>query len=220
MTTNLNTLSADVASPAAAVRVAVPVISSAGVNDASAIARQQLQNAVPAPALISAYAANVASPPKPPLRMVATQPSSGFVAQLISQSPEMSEADLEIFTPQKAASYIATDESMPNDSLDLMRMARGDFSQAPVKEVSNAPTQLLAKKSEAPQAPAPPNAPPIDVEMRAAYSPAATSLPTVLTQLTKRPSLLSARGVNAYQLTETRNSGDRKPAPALAEATP
>ena len=42
----------------------------------------------------------------------------------------------------------------------------------------------------------------------------AASLPTLLTQFTRTPTLAQARGVGAYQLAGARNAASRKPATA------
>lgn len=196
MTVNVTALPEQAAAPQPVRPNAQLPISAAGVNDLAAVARQQLPGAVPATALIPAYAAHVAAPPKPPLRQPASGPSSAFAAQFLAQSPEVSAEDMAILTPRPPANAEA--QAAPEDDyLTNMRIARGDI-QPRAQEVTAAPTttkQPMATGETATRSPL--------LQM-------AAGLPSLFTQFIKRPTILQARGIGAYQLAEARNASMRK----------
>jgi hypothetical protein len=196
-----------------AVRTAQPVISAAGVNDAAALARQQLPNAVPATSLIAAYNANAVAAPKPPQRLTANQPSSALAAQLIGQTPAISEEELAIFTPITPPSTAASNATDGNDFLNDLRIARGDLSSVKKAPVPPATTESSATSAAVLKATLLPTQPTlVETSLRGTLSQFAAGLPTMLTQWMRRPNLVQARGVSAYQLAQARNAGLRSTA--------
>lgn len=85
MTLSILGVSVESAAPAPSPRGQAVPISAAGVNDAAAIARQQLPSAVPAPAALAAYSAHVTPQPKPANRAATSSSPSAFDAQRLAQ---------------------------------------------------------------------------------------------------------------------------------------
>lgn len=214
------------------VRTAPPGISAAGVNEPSALARQQLINAVPAPALVPSYNAHATTVPKLllPARTASTV-SSPLAAQFIAQQPDMSDEELAIFVPRAALAKAMGEQEAPDDFLTAMKIARGDVALAAAPNKAEPPAATA--NSNAAQAAAQPAvaeatkelaiitklkaAVADEVARRAAASPAfAASLPPVLTQATRPPSFTKVRGVQAYQIAQARNATLPKPADASA----
>ncbi len=202
-----------------AVRTAQPAISAAGVNDAAALARQQLPSAVPATSLIPAYAANAVPIPKPPQRITSNQPSSALAAQLIGQASAISEADLAIFTPTTTTPTARDDAANGNDFLNDLRIARGDLSSVRPAEAKNTTTPATAiqqpptvENSAATNAASRALATTNETTMRGTLAQFAAGLPSALSEFIRRPTIIQARGVSAYQLTQARNAGLRNPA--------
>ncbi|MFZ4540255.1 MAG: hypothetical protein ACOYNL_00405 [Rickettsiales bacterium] len=199
-------MSLDTAAPAQATRATVPVISAAGVNDAAALARQQLPTAVPAPTLIAAYAAHTPPVPAKPAPKAATAPSSALAAQFIAQDTSLTQEELAIFAP-RTPNEPTTDEAQPDDYLSALRATPGEI--VPVKNKQAA----AVKNAPAPQ-------PSVEANQQTEFTTRsltqlATSLPSLLSQFIRRPSIATARGLPAYQLAEARNvTTARKPAAA------
>lgn len=212
MTTTVLGVSVDTGAPAPSVRVIPNNISPAGVNDAAALARQQLVNAVPAPAVLAAYSANLVQQPKPAVRTTIALPSSALAAQMIAQEGmDVTEA-LEIFTPRPTPTAVV-DAPQDNDYLSAMRMARGEFlstklspstAAAPSQQATQAVVQaeMASTKSAANAA--------SEAMARTVVAQAATGLPALFDQFIRRPTILSVRGLGAYQLAEARNAATRK----------
>lgn len=182
-----------------AVRAVQPMISAAGVNDAGALSRQQLLSAVPATALIPAYAANVPAAPKlPPARLSVSNASSALATQLIAQDTQISAQDMELFAalplPLTVGEYIAQGD----DFLAAVRAAPADAAPPAV-----ATRQKLAA----------------DAVGYAALVPPAPALPEILPQFIRQVNLSQVRGVAAYQLAQLRNSALRKSS-SLGQAAP
>jgi hypothetical protein len=211
-------LNASVEQPTASVaRPQSLAISAAGVNDAASLARQQLPNAVPAPALIAAYSANVPPQPKLPPRPTSAVPSSALAAQFIAQGVLTLDEAAEIFTPAAAASTPTEQLDAPDDYLVALRVARGDVAAAnanppalikPSQETTQAVNQRALENTKTTT-----NAV-TETLARTVVAQAATGLPALFTQLIRRPSIITARGFAAYQLAEARNAVTRKPVAA------
>ena len=200
MTISLTGATVDTGVPAQNVRApSNPVISTAG-NDNQAIARQQLPSAVPAPALLAAYSTGIA--PKPTTKSLTSTPSSAFAAQFIAQDAG-SQDDLAIFE-LPAKPQAANDDDAGNDYLNDLKIARGDFSA-----VSKAQTAQPSAQTQA--ATAAQNAKPVamlasDAMTRSGAAQQAMTVPNILSQFIRRPTLVQAKGVGAYQLAEARNA--------------
>ncbi len=211
MTTTVLGVSVDTGAPALNARVAVTPISAAGVNDAATLARQQLVNAVPAPATIAAYSSNVVQQPKPPVRTTIALPSSMLAAQFIAQDAVAAE-ELAIFTPPPPATT-TSNEPVADDYLAALRMARGEVQAAkPNAAQASAPSQLGAKTNEQVEMAAAKTTANAATETmaRTVVAQAATGLPALFNQFIRRPTILTARGFGAYQLAEARNAAMRK----------
>lgn len=221
MTSNVLGLSVDTGAPALNVRAQATLISPAGVNDAAALARQQLTTAVPAPTLIAAYSANVPQQPKPPVRPTPTAPSSSLAAQFIAQEAVTSAEELAIFVSRAAT--VATNTPADDDFLATLRMARGDIPAPKNAAVLTAkPSQELAQATIQTQVAATTTATNAANETlaRTVVAQAATGLPALFTQFIRKPTIINTRGLTAYQLAEARNAAMRKvPVPEEAAVT-
>lgn len=213
MTTALLGVSVDTGAPASNVRVVATPISAAGVNDAAALARQQLTNAVPAPAAIAAYSPNVVQQPKPVLRNPIALPSSSLAAQFIAQGVVDSAEALEIFAP-RATPVTATNAPIEDDYLTALRVARGDIqaAQTTPKTAATAPSQQATQAAvQAEQAATKTSANAVNETVaRSVVAQAASGLPALFNQFIRKPTILTARGLGAYQLAEARNAATRK----------
>ncbi|MES2984539.1 MAG: hypothetical protein V4735_05055 [Pseudomonadota bacterium] len=210
MTLNVTGLP-DTSSAAPQVRAVAQVISAPGITDAATIARQQMVAAAPAPTLIAAYAAQVATPPKPPVRTPAPSSSSAFAAQFIAQTPGATADDLELFSvpakPQDAPEQAVVED----DFLSALRIARGDIPAMAAK------APVAAKAEPAPLAAPPPavvavvaaSVPDITIRTTPALA-TALGLPLSVAVPVKKQTLLTTRGTQAYQLAEARVQGIRR----------
>jgi hypothetical protein len=212
MTISLTGASVDTGAPAPSVRAATPLISAAGINDQAAIARQQLPTAVPAPAFIAAYSANIPPQPKPPLRPNIAAPSSALAAQFIAQDAALSPEDLAIFVATKPAMAKASAEPAGDDYLMNMRIARGDVALAskPSQVTVQATTQEAIANAKLATTLAG------ETNMRSGIAQFASAIPALVSQFMRRSTLAQARGVSAYQLAEARNAASRTPVTAEA----
>jgi hypothetical protein len=213
MTTAILGLSVDTGTPQPNVRVVATPISAAGVNDAAALARQQLATAVPAPAAIAAYSPNIVQQPKPIVRNPIAAPSSSLAAQFIAQGVVDSTEALEIFTPRPTVTT-GTDAPIEDDYLTALRVARGDIQAAqsaqktPATKPSQQATQAAAQaeltvnKTTANAA--------SETVARSVVAQAASGLPALFNQFIRKPTILTTRGLGAYQLAEARNAATRK----------
>ena len=195
-------------------------ISAAGVNDSAAIARQQLPNAVPAVALVPAYAGNAVAPPKPPTKPLTSVPSSAFAAQLIGQSSDITAEDLAIFELHPVAEQ-PLEDAAPDDFLNAIRIARGDVAPGVGKEARAKKAGVVMVHEEVRQGAVAFNVKAtggLEQSLRASISHLAAGLPGLLAPLIKRPTILQVRGVSAYQLAETRNAAGRQPTTTQAVA--
>jgi hypothetical protein len=214
---NLNTNVEQTPVPAA--RVQLTAISAAGVNDAAALARQQLPNAVPAPALIAAYSANVPQQPKPPARPQNATPSSALAAQFIAQGALNSEEDLNLFTPRSASTVTQEVGSSPaDDYLVALKVARGEVTAVQSKPTPQA--QKLSSEagptSQSNQADVANGRPMTNAAFeslaRTVVAQAASGLPALFVQFMRAPSIATARGFSAYQIAQARNASIRSAA--------
>jgi hypothetical protein len=194
MSLNVAPLPEQAGAPVPSLRAAAPVVSVTGVTDDAAMARQQLPSAVPAPAQLAASAAYVPSAYKPLVRM----PSSALAAQWLAQdaSAGESEAGVALFAPPKPAAPTAP--PMADHLLADMRMARGELppDEARVAATRDAAATLTSEARAS-----------VFNEQRrsAGLSSLAASLPTLFNAFVRKPSLVQARGVAAYQLAAARN---------------
>jgi hypothetical protein len=217
MTTAVLGVSVDAGAPALSVRAAVAPISAAGVNDTAAMARQQLVNAVPAPAAIAAYSASIVPQPKPVVRAAVAIPSSALAAQFIAQDAASTAAELDIFVPRSTATPPA-DAPMEDDYLSALRIARGDIPPAKSAPLAATSASGLSRTEEGEQAQfasatLTANAA-RETVVRNVVAQAAAGLPALFTQFIRRPTIVTARGLSAYQLAEARNAGMRQPVAA------
>ncbi len=197
MTITLTGVTVDTGVPAQNVRAPVnPVISTAG-NDVQAISRQQLQSAVPAPVLLGAYSTGITQQ-KPAAKSFTSIPSSGFAAQFIAQGDAGSDDDLAIFVPLQVTSP-AVQETPADDYVNELRIARGDLGSAKA-----APTQVSEQmqQREAVQNAKPATTAATESSIRSGI----TQLASVVSQFIRRPNLLQAKGVGAYQVAQTRTA--------------
>ena len=211
MTTLLG-VSVDASAPALNARAVVVPIAVSGVNDAAALARQQLINAVPAPAGIAAYSTSVAPQPKPPARATIALPSSPLAAQFIAQNATESIEELAIFTPRSLAAAVS-DEPVADDYLSALRIARGDLGASPITvPVATVPSQQATKTSEQAQVANTKTTLNATNETiaRSAVAQAAVGLPALFNQFIRKPTIPTVRGFSAYQLAEARNAATRK----------
>lgn len=201
MTISVTGVTVDTGAPAQVARPLPNItVSAAGVNDQATVARQQMASAVPAPALIAAFSANIQPQPKVTPRPLSSSPSSSLAAQFIAQDDGITSEDLAIFEIPKPVAQSATQESSADDYLKDLRIARGDFSEVKKPAAAAANTQAEAVKLQ--QAAN-------DNTLRNNIMQFTAALPAVLSQFMKRPTLLQAKGVVAYQLAEARNAGTR-----------
>ncbi len=211
-TAGINGITVDTPVPMQNLRSAAPVISPAGVNDAAAIARQQLPSAVPAPAVLAAYSANIAQPAKPAPRGNLPQPSSQLAAQLIAQGEgEVSAEDLALFAPRATPAEQAPAESPADDYLATMRLARGETAPS-----ETAPTQAAAPAAKpivvAEQEPLPASqvAAQAQTESNAlqhsGIGQATIAYPNAISKFLRRQNVAQAHGVEAYQFAAARNA--------------
>jgi len=200
--------------PLPVARLQAVAISAAGVNDTAALARQQLPNAVPAPALIAAYSANVPQQPKLPLRPTSAAPSSALAAQFMAQGVFSTEEAAELFAPRLPTPMNEEATEAPDDYLLALRIARGDVAAVNVKPTTAPATKIT--QDATPPTPAEttaaklPSATTTETTMRAVMAQAATGLPALFTQFIRKPSIANVRGFAAYQLAEARNALTRK----------
>lgn len=214
MTVNVTTLPEMAVAPLA-LRAVPASISAAGVNDLATIARQQLQSAVPAPALIAAYSTNVQAQPQTkntrPVAIV-NAVSSPLAAQFIAQLPNVNAEDLVIFSPPVKATVDAAQTPPEDDYITALKIARGEVVLAKPAAPAT-PPRVQTSEAAANQTPAP-----AEASARAGVAALAASLPVLVVPLTRTPTLEKARGVAAYQLAQTRGALARKQAePAAAE---
>lgn len=191
--------------PAPTLRAGVEPVSSAGVHDPGALARQQLPSAVPAPAQVTAYAPYTASAYRPVVRTV----SSPLAAQFIAQEAGSGEDELfGIFEPSPAKNQSVI---VPQDSyLSDIRAARGEAPAAPQEATNAAPSNAAKSPASAPSQPTTREASEAAIASRNSTSQLASALPPLTLLVGRQPTLSTARGVGAYQLTNTRNAATQK----------
>ena len=213
MTATVLGVSVDAGAPALHVRAAPTPISAAGVNDAATLARQQLVNAVPAPAAIAAYSSNIVPQPKPPARPSAALPSSPLAAQFIAQDAAISGDELAIFTPRPTPAPAGEAPAVADDYLSALRTARGEVAPAKSNDAAaTAPSQQAVKAGEQADIATAKITTYVATETlaRTVVAQAATGLPSVFSQFIRKPSIINARGLSAYQLAQARNAAMRK----------
>jgi len=211
MTTLLG-VSVDAGAPAINARAVVVPIAVSGVNDAAALARQQLINAVPAPAGIAAYSTSVAPQPKPQIRATIALPSSPLAAQFIAQNATESIEELAIFTPRSLSAALS-DVPAQDDYLSALRIARGDLGAVTISvPAAAAPSQQATKIMEQAQIATTKTTLNAANETiaRSVVAQAAAGLPALFTQFIRKPTIPTVRGFGAYQLAEARNAATRK----------
>ena len=215
MTVNVATLPETAAAPLA-LRAVPASISAAGVNDLVAIARQQMQLAVPAPALIAAYSTNVQAQSqiknaRP--AAIANTVSSPLAAQFIAQLPNVNAQDLAIFAPSPNAAADIAQPPPEDDYITTLKIARGEVTLAKPATAATPPSPAQTSEAAPTQKPAP-----AEATARAGVAALAASLPALVVPFTRAPTLEKARGVAAYQLAQTRGTLARKQAePAAVE---
>lgn len=197
MVSNVALLSEATPAPQSHARGQVTPVSAAGVNDLSALARQQLPSAVPAASLIAAFSAAIQQQLKPAFKPATLQPSSALAAQFIGQGEAKSEEELQIFLP-RAAAPTAT-RTPEDDYIRDLKIARGDVAITQSPEQKTTPTEAATQKQQATELPS-----------RAGFSQLLAGLPALTVPTLRRPSFFTARGVSAYQLTLDRNAGLKK----------
>lgn len=202
MTVNVTALPEAGGAPLALRTAQQPLISAAGVNDAAAVARQQLPSAVPAPAMVAAYLANMPHPPKPALRAVPLAPSSALAAQFIAQDSGVGSEELAVFVPRALPG-----EGVPAPAEEAfvspLRAARAE----------SATTAIFATEGEVAQAEAAAKAAPLNESLagaRGGSAAQALGIPALISPFHRALTLTQARGVGAYQLAQTRNALSRK----------
>jgi hypothetical protein len=220
MTASILGVSVETVAPVQNARTPATAISAAGVNDAGALARQQLPSAVPAVTALAAYAAYVPQPTKPAAPRSPSAPTSGaLAAQFIGQAAITREEDLAIFAPRVTAPA-TPDETAPDDYLTALRIARGEVTApqaAAAKPVSPATPSLPTATQTLPQTVTPSAVPTSDAVARSVVAQAAFGLPALFTQFIRKPTIVSARGLTAYQVAQERNAALR---PAAQQAAP
>lgn len=206
MTTSINGMSVDIPVPVQTARASAAVVTTTGVNDLAAIARQQLQSAVPAPALLAAYSSKIAPQTKPAPRGSVPQPSSQLAAQIIAQDASLSSDDLTIFEPRPlpdsdapepiAGRYLAAAATANENAQSATIKPTVSGNSAQVEEATVAQTQQQASVNEA--------------LAHAAIQPAlgqfAAVLPSFFSKFLRRQSIVQAYGAEAYALAASRNA--------------
>lgn len=201
MTINAAISQVEVGGAPTAPRAHLPQLSAAGVGDQSAIARQQLPSAVPAPALIAAYSTHITPPPKQPAKPTVAQPSSALAAQMLAQTPEADDSLLAVFEPRQPPPEPTND----NDAfISPLNLARPQTSPAKAEAVNAKPNLLKEESSLVAQSAA-------NTVARSGTAALASSLPSLWLHMSRGMNLIQARGVMAYQLASLRMSSTRKP---------
>lgn len=208
MTIALNGVTVDtgpVAPIAPAPRAQASLLATLGANDPQAVSRQQLPSAVAQATNLAALPTSVPPVPKPLVRA----PSSQLAAQFISQDTSLSVDDLEIFAVRQSLTQANLPGEQVDDYLTSLRAARVEVPS--VKQNAAAPNSNQAQqKIETATREALANAHAaqantvVQNNQRSGIASLAAGLPTLFAPLLRRVNIATSKGVDAYQLAQSR----------------
>ena len=180
------------------------LIEAQNAASASPTAQQLLPIAVVASAVIPAYL-DTPKTPKPVIRSGIDQPSSALAAQLIAQSPDISDDELALFAPRTTSqqSPVQNNQNPQTPSLQLVvdKAAAEDVPQQAVAQAEATVAQAVRTQS------APGIAAPVTTALALFESGTPAVKPFVTQQAIggKKANLVLTRGSSAYALTAARN---------------